>query len=266
MYETKKVDEPEDTKEGIVEQEDAKEGIVGARVEGTSPSSVGRRAPSRVEMKSTWGEARRRSTGVSGTISCEAWINVVGKEVRTMVGRKNCRGGGGGEAARERERASKRLAGTRAEWRSRSPEAVAASAEKGPREAEVGRPLGRGAGLIAPGGNQGWMDEPVVGGGDCQTPRKGRGKRRRKRVPQREASPDAPDGDWVRKEERSLEVVTAKRRGRAAGSGGEHGCLRERRVPAHQMETGCEKKRRCGRRLRRKGRGDAPWPGEGMAS
>ena len=173
---------------------------------------------------------------------------------------------GGGEAARERERASKRLAGTRAGWRSRSPEAVAASAEKGPREAEVRRPLGRGAGLIAPGGNQGWMDEPVVGGGDCQTPRKGRGKRRRKRVPQREASPDAPDGDWVRKEERSLEVVTAKRRGRAAGSGGEHGCLRERRVPAHQMETGCEKKRRCGRRLRRKGRGDAPWPGEGMAS
>ena len=180
-----------------------------------------------------------------------------------MVGRKNCRGGGGGEAARERERASKRLAGTRAGWRSRSPEAVAASAEKGPREAEVGRPLGRGAGLIAPGGNQDWMDEPVVGGGDCQTPRKGRGKRRRKRVPQREASPDAPDGDWVRKEERSLEVVTAKRRGRAAGSGGEHGCLRERRVPAHQMETGCEKKRRCGRRLRRKGRGDAPWPGRG---
>ena len=159
MYETKKVDEPEDTKEGIVEQEDAKEGIVGARVEGTSPSSVGRRAPSRVEMKSTWGEARRRSTGVSGTISCEAWINVVGKEVRTMVGRKSCRGGGGGEAARERERASKRLAGTRAGWMSRS-----------------------------------------------------------------------------------LEVVTAKRRERAAGSGGESGCLRERRVPTHQMETGCEKK------------------------
>ena len=109
MYETKKVDEPEDTKEGIVEQEDAKEGIVGARVEGTSPSSVGRRAPSRVEMKSTWGEARRRSTGVSGTISCEAWINVVGKEVRTMVGRKNCRGVGVG---RPLERGS----GPRSAW------------------------------------------------------------------------------------------------------------------------------------------------------
>ena len=42
------------------------------------------------------------------------------------------------EAALDRRRASDRLAGARAEWRSRSPEAVAASAEKGPREAEGG--------------------------------------------------------------------------------------------------------------------------------
>ena len=52
------------------------------------------------------------------------------------------------EAALYRRRASDRLAGAgaewrsrspaSAEWRSRSPEAVAASAEKGPREAEGG--------------------------------------------------------------------------------------------------------------------------------
>ena len=129
MYETKKVDEPEDTKEGIVEQEDAKEGIVGARVEGTSPSSVGRRAPSRVKMKSTRGVALRRSTGVSGTITCEAWIDAAGKEVGTMVEPRKCR--------------------------------VTAAEGGWPRERsrEV-------AGFGAPGGIQGWRAEPIarVGG------------------------------------------------------------------------------------------------------
>ena len=79
VQETKRVEEPGGTKEDIEEPEATKEGIVGTRVEGTSPSSIGRRAPSRVRMKSAWGVARRRSTGVSGTITCEAWIDAAGE-------------------------------------------------------------------------------------------------------------------------------------------------------------------------------------------
>ena len=126
---TKRVEGPRGTRKEIEEPEDAKEDIVGARVEVTSPSSVGRRAPSRVKMKSTWGVALRRSTGVSGTITCEAWIDAAGKEVETMVEPRKCR-----------------VTAAEGGW-------------PGERSREV-------AGFGAPGGIQGWRAEPIarVGG------------------------------------------------------------------------------------------------------
>jgi hypothetical protein len=75
-----------------------------------------------------WGGRSREGAGLEAPGGNQGWVAEPIAGGGGCERRERAAGGGGGEAAREREQASKRLAGTRAGWRSRSPEAVAASA------------------------------------------------------------------------------------------------------------------------------------------
>ena len=129
MYETKKVDEPEDTKEGLVEQEDAKEGIVGGTGESRGDVALLGREEGAI-ARGDEVDVGRGTTPINGRLGHD------------LVRGLDQRGGEGGEdhgGTKELQR--------RGGWGGRSRE---------------------GAGLEAPGRNQGGVAEPIAGGGGCE--------------------------------------------------------------------------------------------------